>query len=158
MHYVMTALNNDRVTFFAKYSELSLLKSQNLSVTYKVLVEISPSGAVIFSSQLYKSSISDKEIVQRRRFSKKEMWSKGDSVMADKRFLNSWWIGTLGVSLNISVFLGVTKGTLKVRQIIASVGIHAERAIQRIKTYCIIQNEIPFTLHWSIKSWQWIVN
>lgn len=87
MHYVMTALNNDRVTFFAEYSELSLLKSQNLSVTYKVLVEISPSGAVIFSSLLYKSSISDNEIVQRRRFSKKEIWSKGDSVMADKGFL-----------------------------------------------------------------------
>ena len=40
MDYVMTALNNDKVTFFAEDSELSLLKSQNLSVTYKVLVEI----------------------------------------------------------------------------------------------------------------------
>ena len=47
---------------------------------------IAPSLAVIFVSQLYDGSISDKEIVNRSGFLKKELWSDGDSVMADRGF------------------------------------------------------------------------
>ena len=47
---------------------------------------IAPSLAVIFVSQLYDGSISDKEIVNKSGFLKKELWSDGDSVMADRGF------------------------------------------------------------------------
>ena len=43
-----------------------------------------------------------------------------------------------------------TKAEVKANQTIAPVRIHVEKAIQRIKTYSIIRNEIPLTLHGSI--------
>ena len=48
-----------------------LYSSYKSHVTYKVLMGIAPSGAIIFVSQLYNTSISDKEIVNRSRFFKK---------------------------------------------------------------------------------------
>ena len=115
---------------------------------------IAPSGAVIFVSQLYDGSISDKEIVNRSEFLKKKLWSDGDSAMADRGFTIHDQVARVGVSLNIPAFLGgrdyLTKGEVKASQTIASVRIHVERAIQRIKTYSIIRNEIPLTLHGSI--------
>ena len=123
-------------------------------VTYKGLVGIAPSGAVIFVSQLYDGSIFDKEIVNKSGFLKKKLWSDDDSVMADRGFTIHDEIACVGVSLNITAFLGgrdyLTKAEVKASQTIASVRIHVERAIQRIKTYSIIRNEIPLTLHWSI--------
>ena len=119
-----------------------LYSSYKSHVTYKGLVGIAPSGAVIFVSQLYDGSISDKEIVNRSGFLKKELWSDGDSVMADRGFTIHDELARVGVSLNIPAFLGgrdyLTKAEVKASQTIASVRIHVERAIQRIKTYSII--------------------
>ena len=60
----------------------------------------------------------------------------------------------VGVSLNIPAFLSgrdyLTKAEVKASQTITSIRIHVQRAIQRIKTYNIIQNEIPLTHHGSI--------
>ena len=115
---------------------------------------IAPSGVVIFASQLYDGSISDKEIVNKSGFLKKKLWSDDDSVMADRGFTRHDEIARVGVSLNITAFLGgrdyLTKAEVKASQTIASVRIHVERAIQRIKTYSIIRNEILLTLHGSI--------
>ena len=114
-------------------------------------MEIAPTGAVIFVSQLYDGSISDKEIVNRSGFLKNELWSGGDSVMAEREFTIHDELARVGVSLNIPAFLGgrdhLTKAEVKATQTITSVRIHVERAIQRIKTYSIIRNEIPLTLH-----------
>ena len=122
--------------------------------TYKGLVGIAPSGAVIFVSQLYDGSISDKEIVSRSGFLKNELWSDGESVMADRGFTIHDELARVGVSLNITAFLGtryyLTKAEVKASQTIASIRIHVQRAIQRIKTYSIIGNETPLTLHGSI--------
>ena len=131
-----------------------LYSSYESHVTCKGLVGIAPSGAVIFVSQLYDGSISDKEIVNRSEFLKKKLWSDGDSAMADRGFTIHDQVARVGVSLNIPAFLGgrdyLTKAEVKASQTIASVRIHVERAIQRIKTYSIIRNEIPLTLHGSI--------
>ena len=82
------------------------------------------------------------------------LWSDGNSVMADMEFTIHDELARVGVSLNIPAFLGgrdyLTKAEVKASQTIASVRIHVERAIQRIKTYSIIRNEIPLTLHRSI--------
>ena len=123
-------------------------------VTYKGLVAIAPSGAVIFVSQLYDGSISDKEFVNRSGFLKKELWNDSDSLMADRGFTIHDELARVGVSLNITAFLGtwyyLAKAEVKASQTIASIRIHVQRAIQRIKTYSIIGNETPLALHRSI--------
>ena len=51
----------------------------------------------------------------------------------------------------------ITKAEEKGSQAIASVCIHVERAIQRIRTYSIIPNEMPLTLYGSINQiWAYI--
>ena len=104
-----------------------LYSSYESHVTYKGLVGIAPSGAVIFASQLYDGSISDKEIVNRIGFLKKELWSDGDSAMADRGFTIHDQVARVGVSLNIPAFLGgrdyLTGADVKSSQTIASVRI-----------------------------------
>lgn len=123
-------------------------------VTYKGLVGISPSGAITFISQLYDGSISDKEIVQRSGLLESELWEKGDSIMADRGFTIEDDLEPLGVHLNIPAFLRgrsqLTVAEVKESQTIASVRIHVERAIQRIKKFRVLRNEIPLTLYGSI--------
>ena len=115
-----------------------LYSSYESHVTYKPLVGMAPSGAVIFLSQLHDGSISDKEIVKRSGFLKIELWSDGDSVMAQMGFTIHDKLARVGVSLNIPAFLGdmdyLIKAEVKASQTIASVRMHVERAIQRIKT------------------------
>ena len=107
-------------------------------VTCKGLVGIAPSWALIFVSQLYDGSISDKEIVSRSGFLKNELWSDVDSVMTDRGFTIHDKLDRVGVSLNIPAFSRGrdyhNKAEVKARQTIASICIHVERAIQRIKT------------------------
>lgn len=132
----------------------SLYSNYKSHVTYKALVGIAPSGAITFISQLYDGSISDKEIVNRCGILQKELWEEGDSVMADRGFNVQKEFSKLGVILNIPSFLAgrdyFTKSEVTESQTIASVRIHVERAIQRIKKFKIIRNEIPLTLHGSI--------
>ena len=74
--------------------------------------------------------------------------------MTDRGFTVHDELARVGVSLNIPAFSGgmdyLTKGEVKTNQTIASVRMHVEKAIQRIKTYSIIQNEISLTPHGSI--------
>ena len=64
--------------------------------TYKALVGISPSGAVIFVSDLYPGSISDKELT--RKSGLLHLLQKGDSVKADRGFDIQDDLTPLGVS------------------------------------------------------------
>ena len=123
-------------------------------VTYKGLVGISPSGAVTFVSQLFEGCISDNDIVRRSGFLQPKLWSSGDAVMADRGFTIEEDLKPLNVELNIPAFLEgqdqFTEQQVKESQTIASVRIHVERAIQRVKKFKQIRNEIPLTLHGSI--------
>jgi hypothetical protein len=118
------------------------------------LLGISPSGAITFISQLYDGSISDKEIVIRSGFLNKELWNENDSVMADRGFTISDHLNTINVKLNIPSFLNgqlqLSKEDATESQTIASLRIHVERAIRRIKVFCQISNEIPLVFHGSI--------
>ena len=115
----------------------SLYSNYKHHVTYKRLVGIAPSGAVTFVSQLYPGSTSDKEIVLKCGILEKKLWEENDSVMADRGFLIHEDVKKIGVTLNIPAFLNgreqLTKAEVKESQTIASVRIHVERAIQRIK-------------------------
>ena len=123
-------------------------------VTYKGLVGIAPSGAITFISQLYDGSISDQEIVARSGILNPRLWDVGDSCMADRGFTIADDLKKLKVDLNIPSFLSgrdqLTKAEVKESQSIASVRIHIERAIRRIKKFKQIRNEIPLIYHGSI--------
>ena len=123
-------------------------------MTYKGLVGIAPSGGITFISELYDGSISDVEIVQRCGILKKDLWNESNSLMADRGFNIENLLKPLGVSLNIPTLLHgreqLTNDEATESQTIASVRIHVERAIQRIKKFRQIRNEIPLVLHGSI--------
>ena len=74
--------------------------------------------------------------------------------MADRGFNIHDMLEPMQVHLNIPAFLSgrsqLTKDEVKKSQTIASVRIHVERAIQRIKKLRQIRNEIPLSLHGSI--------
>ena len=82
--------------------------------------------------------------------------------MADRGFTIHNELARVGASLKIPAFLGardyLTKAEVKASPTIASVRIHVERAIQRIKTYSIIRNEIPPTLHGSINQFWTVIS
>ena len=120
-------------------------------VTYKGLIGISPSGSVTFISQLFDGSISDREIVSRSGFLEPSLLNSQDSVMADGGFVIYDELKELGVVLNIPCFLAgrdqLTAAEVKESQSIASVRIHVERAIQRVKKFSVLRNEIPLSFH-----------
>jgi hypothetical protein len=113
--------------------------------TYKGLIGISPSGAIIFISSLYPGSISDKELT--RRCGLLELLEKGDSVMADRGFDIQDDLALLGVKLNIPPFLKgkqlLTQQELVETRRIASLRIHVERAMEQIKNFHIFDRPLP---------------
>lgn len=83
---------------------LELFSSYKNHVTLKGLVDITPSGAITFISQLYTGITSGREIVlQSGLLSQK--FEDNDSVMTDKGF-QVQYILPLRVKLNIPPFLG----------------------------------------------------
>ena len=121
-------------------------------MSYKGLIGISPSGSVTFFSRLFDGSIS--EIVSRSEFLEPPLWNSQDSVMADRGFVIYDELKELGVVLNIPCFLAgrdqLTAAEVKESQSIASVRIHVERAIQRVKKFRVLRNEIPLSFHGSV--------
>lgn len=118
------------------------------------MVGIAPTGGITFISELFDGSISDVEIVKRSGILQKELWEDGDYVMADRGFTIKELLEPLGVSLNIPAFLKgkdqLSREDISESQTIATVRIHVERAIQRIKKFRQIRNEIPLVLHGSV--------
>ena len=124
-----------------------LFSSYKNHTTLKALVGISPKGFFTFIGQLYTGSISDREIVERSGFLNLP-FSVGDSVMADKGFTIED-ILPLGVSLNIPPFLGMSDQMsaedVILTQEIASLRIHIERAINKVKNFRIFDRVIPLS-------------
>ena len=124
-----------------------LFSSYKNHTTLKGLIGIAPSGAITFISQLYTGSISDREIVIRSGFLD-QAFVGGDRIMADKGFTIQD-ILPLGTTLNIPPFLGqnaqMSAEDVIHTQQIASVRIHVERAINRIKNYKIWSGVVPLS-------------
>ncbi|XP_045200154.2 uncharacterized protein LOC123554226 isoform X2 [Mercenaria mercenaria] len=114
--------------------------------TFKVLVGVSPNGTVTFVSDLWGGRVSDKEITKRSGVL--DLLDSGDNVMADKGFD----IGDIlpkGVTLNIPPFkLNKQLSSAEVEETIkiATVRIHVEREIGRIKNYHILDGVLPLSL------------
>lgn len=107
--------------------------------TAKGLIGIAPSGQITFVSDLYAGRLSDQKITQHCGILK--LLEPGDTLMADRGFNINDDLPE-NVSLNIPPFmrgksqLSLTE-ELETRRI-ASVRIHVERAIERIKNYRIL--------------------
>ncbi|XP_065060453.1 uncharacterized protein LOC135687738 [Rhopilema esculentum] len=115
--------------------------------TWKALVGIAPSGAITFISKLWSGRVSDKEITLKSGLL--SLLDPGDNVMADRGF-DIAEILPPGVTLNIPPFKG-TRDQLTPEEVeetahIASVRIHVERAIGRVKTCHILDGVMPLTL------------
>ena len=108
---------------------------------------ISPAGYPTFVSELYAGRSSDKQIT--KDCSILNLLESGDQVMADRGFDIENEMPP-GVGLNIPPFLdGAPQLSLqdevKTRKI-ASLRVHVERAIQRIKSYKILSNVLPLKM------------
>ena len=107
----------------------------------------------MFVSKLYKGSISDKEIIKRSGVLNKNLWDDNDSIMTDRGFTIKNELALLNVKLNIHSFHGgraqLTEAEVKESQTIASVRIHIERAISRIKKFKALSH-IPLALNGSV--------
>ena len=125
-----------------------LFSSSKNHTTLKGLIAISPAGHISFISQLYTGSISDREITERSGFLDLS-FEANDSVMADKGFTIQDLL-PVGVSLNIPPFLGSSaqmpaEDVVKTQEI-ASLRIHVERAINKIKNFHIWDGVVPLSL------------
>ncbi|XP_062591744.1 uncharacterized protein LOC134253245 [Saccostrea cucullata] len=110
--------------------------------TFKALVGISPNGAFTFISELWSGNISDRSITLRSGFL--DLIQRGDHVMADRGFLINDLLLQRGAQLNMPPFCRpcqygkgkyLTSKQIKESKNIASLRIHVERAIQRLKSY-----------------------
>ena len=142
--YPTTRVIIDATELYIQQSSLPELQQLTISSyknhnTYKGLIGISPSGAVTFVSKLYPGSISDKELT--RRSGILDLLECGDSVMADRGFDILEDLAPIGVKLNIPPFLRgksqLDSSELVETRRIASLRIHVERCMERIKNYHI---------------------
>ena len=128
----------------AQQLTFSTYKNSN---TLKALVGITPSGSVCFVSQLYGGSISDKEITAKSQFMDK--LRSGDEIMADRGFNIQELLAEKGVKVNVPPFMNesgqFTEQEMVSTRRIATLRIHVERAIERIKNYHIL-DFIPITI------------
>ena len=112
---------------------------------YKGLIGISPIGAVVFVSDLYPGSISDKELT--RKCGILDMLDKGDALMADRGFDIETDLILRGVRLNILPFLKgkqqLSQSELVKTRRIASLQIHVEREMERLKNFHIFDKPLP---------------
>ena len=123
-------------------STFSTYKNKN---TVKVLLGITPSGAISFVSKRYEGSISDKRLVEVSGL--QEKLDEGDEIMADKGFFIQDLLVPLGIRLNVPHLLKsdcqmASKDVILTKKI-AQLTVHVERSIERVKNFHILQNVLP---------------
>ena len=126
--------------------------------TLKALVGITLGGAFCFISQLYTGHISDKEIVRHSGFLDQQ-FDNDDSVKADKGFTIEDLLPP-GIKLNIPPFLGsqgqMSPEDVVTTQTVASLRVHVERAINKVKNFHIWDNVLLLNL-FGIVNQMWTV-
>lgn len=137
------------------------LQSSNYSTykshtTVKGLVGIAPNGTFIFISQLFTGSISDRQIVLKSGILEYlDSVPPRKNVMADRGFNIQDLLVKKDLLLNIPPFKGsrasLTKEEVIRTQKIATVRIHIERCIGRVKRlFRLLDRVIPLTLYGAI--------
>ena len=150
--YPTTRIILDCSEIFIQWPSAMLAQSETWSEykhhnTWKVLVGVTPNGQVSYLSDLWGGRVSDKQIT--RESSVLDLLDEGDNVMVDRGFDISDIVPN-GVSVNMPPFLAgrdqMTAAETEQTMSIASVRIHVEREIGRIKTYHILDGTLPNTL------------
>lgn len=113
--------------------------------TVKLLVAIAPSGYFMFVSQPFGGRASDKFTIYNSGFL--DVLKPGMEVMADRGYKCHDELSAKGVKLNTPAFMkGLNQlpptDVVRTRRI-ASVRIHVERAIARLKNFRILKNIFP---------------
>ena len=115
--------------------------------TLKALVGIVPKGGISFVSTLFGGSISDKELTARSGLIDK--LQRNDVIMVDHGFNISDLLVNKGVRVNVPPFMNqlgqFEESELLETRRIATLRIHVEWAMERIKNYRIL-DFIPLTL------------
>jgi DDE superfamily endonuclease len=111
-------------------------------------LEFLPNGAIIYVSDFFEGVISDRQIVVQSGFLDK--LQPGDVVLADRGFVIRDLLNERHVKLDIPPFLnGRTKFTpqeeIRTKQT-ARLRIHVERAIERVKKFCLLGKRSPLSL------------
>lgn len=108
--------------------------------TLKALIGIVPKGGISFVSTLYGGSISDKELTAKSGLMDKVQ--RGDVLMADRGFNIQDMLASKGVKVNVPPFMNPSgqfdEGQLLETRRIATLRIHVERAMERIKNFHIL--------------------
>jgi hypothetical protein len=160
--YPTTRVIIDCTEIPTQYASSLVLNSQLYSnyksrPTFKCLVVVAPSGSFTFISHLFCGSMSDIAIIKMSGFL--DLLEKDDSVMADKGFKIGKLLEGKGVALNLPPFLAnmqqFTPEQVKETEEIASVRIHVERAIGRVKEYRIF-DKVPLSMMGSINQ-LWVI-
>lgn len=131
-----------RKQFFSNYKH---------HITYKFLVGISPQMGITYVSRMYGGRASDKFITGDSKNLLKNLDDDKGAVMADRGFLVEGILDDMGVKLYMPAFKGSDRPQLsahegEVSEKISNVRIHIERAIQRIKTYHILDGELKLSM------------
>ncbi|KAM4716274.1 uncharacterized protein FYW61_018838 [Anableps anableps] len=143
----------DCIEFFVKQAsnfeqQCNLSSSRRTHDAYKVLVGVSPTGAVMFVSDAYERSTSDVEIVKQSGFL--DHLEAGDLVVADQGFTIGEVLAEKGAHLNVPPFSNGRKGRTLQEEIYTEqnerVRIHVERCIKRIKKFRLLRKAIPLSL------------
>lgn len=117
--------------------------------TLKVLVAIIPNGMIAFMSKSYGGRHTDSFITQDSGFL--NILMPGDVILSDKGFPNiKTFLEGKGTVLVMPPFntggCQMSEENMEETFQIASVRIHVERAIQRLKIYRILKNTVPITM------------
>ena len=132
---------------FMQSSTWSNYKHHN---TAKFLVSCTPNGAVSYVSQIYVGSISDVELTRVCGYLNTLDGKDGVSVMADRGFTIKDLLAEKKIELNIPPFMEgkpqLTEDEVKTGRGIASLRIHVERLIGRIKNYSILKSTLPISM------------
>ena len=118
--------------------------------TCKFLVVCTPNGAICYMFPLFVGSISDVELTRNSGFIQKIDGKEGISIMADCGFTDNEQLKAVGAKLNITPFLDgkpqLSSEDVSKERSIASLRIHVERTIGRIKHYRILTGTFPITM------------
>lgn len=140
------------------------------NTTLKGLIGCDPNGDIMYVSELFTGSISDKALTMQSGFydTIKQLKSigyinNGDAIMVDKGFSIRQEIEELGLLLNIPPFATtgsqMSVGDSALTNKIARHRVHIERLICKVKTFKLLSNRIPTTLFhkanriWSVCCW-----
>ena len=118
--------------------------------TVKFLVACTPNGAICFISPVYVGSISDKQLTQNSGFLDALKDKPGVAIMADRGFTIKDMLKELEIDLNIPPFLEgrqqLPATEIEAGRRIASLRIHVERAIGRLKNFNILKGTILISM------------